>query len=158
MKNQAKDEKLEDIVTDLDPPYETMEDLKVGRLLDQYGIPFFYQQATIVYDQGKNEMWYPTFTLLTYDGLVIDCVRDGAQGPQNTMPQRKQVYDRNQIPAVVLNPEDLNKPNWGRLLYDKVRQTYRQHAEQMGYAPSHDYDADRQPLDPTRYSGAPTRQ
>ena len=158
MKNQAKDEKLEDILTDLDPPYETVEDLKVGRLLDQYGIPFFYQQATIVYDQGKNEMWYPTFTLLTYDGLVIDCVRDGGQGPQNPTPQRKQVYDRNQIPAVVLNPEDLNKPDWGRLLYDKIRQTYRHHTEQMGYAPSHDYDADRQPLDPTRYSGAPTRQ
>ena len=158
MKDQAKDEKLEDMVTDLDPPYETIEDLRIGRLLDQYGIPFFYRQATIVYDQGKNQIWYPTFTLVPYDGLVIDSVRASGPGSYDPIQQRKQAYDRNQIPAVVLNPADMKQPNWGRRLYDQIQQAYRHHAEQMGYAPSREYDPNRQTLGPAWYSGAPDRQ
>jgi len=102
-------------LTDLDPPYDTINDLKIGRLPNQHGIPFFYGQATIIYDQGKNELWHPTFTLLTYDG------RDGDEGPQKPIPQRKQGYDRNQIPVVGVGPKELAKPNWGQPLYDKVR-------------------------------------
>ena len=133
MRNQPKNEELDDMLTDLDPPYETIEDLKIGRLLDQYGIPCFYRQATIVYDQGKNEIWYPTFTLLTYDGLVIDYVRDSGQGPQNPIPQRKQVYDRNQIPAVVLGPPDLDKLNWDKDFYAKLAQLHRRAVDPMQY-------------------------
>jgi len=47
LKNETK-EKLEDMLTELDPPYESKEELKIGRTLDQYGIPFFYKQAMIV--------------------------------------------------------------------------------------------------------------
>ena len=74
MKNETKVEQLQDMLTELDPPYESIEELRIGRLLDQYGIPFFYKQATIIYDQGKNEIWKPTFTLFSYGGLVIDYV------------------------------------------------------------------------------------
>ncbi|MHC4680108.1 MAG: hypothetical protein ACYTEK_15585 [Planctomycetota bacterium] len=67
MKNDINDEKLEEMMTDLDPPYESREELKIGRLLDQYGIPFFYKQPTIVYEQGQNRIAKPSFTLLGYD-------------------------------------------------------------------------------------------
>ena len=76
MKNEIKDEKLDEMLTELDPPYESKEELMIGRLLDQYGIPFFYKQPTIVYNQSRNEIWKPTFTLLSYGGLVIDYVPD----------------------------------------------------------------------------------
>ena len=158
MKDQAKDEKLEDMVTDLDPPYETIEDLRIGRLLDQYGIPFFYRQATVVYDRGKNQIWYPTFTLVPYDGLVIDCVRDSGRGPHDPIQQRKQAYGHNQIPAVVLNPADMKQPNWGRRLYGQIQQAYRHHGEQMGYTPSREYDPNRLALGSTPYLGTPGRQ
>jgi hypothetical protein len=76
LKNKIKDEQLDEKLTELNPPYESKEELMIGRLLDQYGIPFFYKQPTIVYNQGKNEIWKPTFTLLSYGGLVIDYVSD----------------------------------------------------------------------------------
>ena len=50
-------EELEDKLTELDPPYESLEELQIGRMLDQYGIPFFYRQPTVVYHQGQNEIW-----------------------------------------------------------------------------------------------------
>jgi hypothetical protein len=76
LKNKIKNEQLDEKLTELNPPYESKEELMIGRLLDQYGIPFFYKQPTIVYNQGKNEIWKPTFTLLSYGGLVIDYVSD----------------------------------------------------------------------------------
>ena len=133
MKNEVKDEKLEEMLTELDPPYESKEELKIGRLLDQYGIPFFYKQSTIVYDQGRNEIWKPTFTLYPYGGLVIDYVPDSGQEPENRILQRRQVYNNNQIPAVVLGINDLGNPNWQQMLYEKLEKSYRQHAAETGY-------------------------
>jgi hypothetical protein len=60
------------MLTEPDRPYESTEELKTGRMLDQYGIPFFYKQATIIYHEGRNEIWKPSFTVYTCGGLVID--------------------------------------------------------------------------------------
>ena len=40
MRNETEEPQLEDMLTDLDPPYESKEELEIGRMLDQYGIPF----------------------------------------------------------------------------------------------------------------------
>ena len=64
MKNETEEPELEDMLTELDPLYESKEELKIGRMLDQYGIPFFYRQATIIYDQGKNEVWKPSSSIM----------------------------------------------------------------------------------------------
>ena len=114
-------------MTDLDPPYESRQELMIGRLLDQYGIPFFYKQPTIVYNQGKNEIWKPTFTLLSYGGLVIDYLPLTGQDPSNQINMRKQIYKYNQIPATVLGPPDLENPNWQESLYDKLKKEHKQH-------------------------------
>ena len=114
-------------MTDLDPPYESRQELMIGRLLDQYGIPFFYKQPTIVYNQGKNEIWKPTFTLLSYGGLVIDYLPITGQDPSNQINMRKQIYKYNQIPATVLGPPDLDKPNWQESLYEKIKKEHKQH-------------------------------
>ncbi len=37
-------DELGDMLTELDPSYESKEELQIGRMLDQYGIPFFYRQ------------------------------------------------------------------------------------------------------------------
>ena len=124
MKNE---EELEDMLTELDPPYESKEELKIGRVLDQYGIPFFYRQATIIYDQGKNEIWKPTFTVFPYGGLVIDYVPGSEQGQNDELVRREQVYRYNQIPAVLLGPKDLTQPKWEILLYEKIKQESKQY-------------------------------
>jgi len=94
LKNQTKDEQLEGMLSELDPPYESIEELKIGRLLDKYGIPFFYKQATIVYDQGKNRIAKPSFTLLSYGGAVIDYVN---ATEEQKLLQKEQLYRYNQI-------------------------------------------------------------
>ena len=120
MKNEVKDEELNEMLSELDPPYESKEELKIGRLLDQYGIPFFYKQPTIIYDQGRNEIWKPTFTLLPYGGLVIDYVPTSGQHQVGGLLRREQIYQHNQIPAVLLGPEYLTEPNWEQLLYRRI--------------------------------------
>ena len=125
------------MLTELDPPYESKEELKIGRVLNQYGIPFFYRQATIIYDQGENEIWKPSFTVYPYGGLVVDYVPGSEKGQKNELLRREQIYRYNQIPAVLLGPKDLKEPNWEELLYGKIEQAYQW------------------TFDPTRYTGAP---
>ena len=40
MNQQIKESELADLLDELDPPYESKEELKIGSMLDQYGIPF----------------------------------------------------------------------------------------------------------------------
>ena len=133
MKNKTEDEELEYILTDLDPPYESLEELKIGRLLDQYGIPFFYRQPMIVYDQGKNRIEKPSFTLLSYGGAVIDYI---AAAQELQILQKQQLYRYNQIPAIVVGPPDLDKPNWDRDLYEKLERMSHQTFDPMRYMPA----------------------
>ena len=114
-------ETLDKQLGELEPPYGSEEEAIIGRLLDKYGIPFFYKQATIIYNNGKNEVWNPTFTLPQYGCAVIDYVPQEKQAAE-----RIDLYRYNQIPATVLGPPDLDKPNWQGTLYEKIqRQTSR---------------------------------
>jgi hypothetical protein len=126
LKKEIEEPELEDILTELDPPYESKEELKIGRLLDQYGIPFFYRQATIIYDQGQNEIRKPSFTLYPYGGLVIDYVPGSGEEQKDELLRKERVYRYNQIPAVLLGPKNLTEPNWREMLYGKIEKTYRQ--------------------------------
>jgi hypothetical protein len=134
LKNETEESELEDILTELDPPYESKDELKIGRMLDQYGIPFFYRQATIIYREGKNEIWKPSFTVYPYGGLVIDYVPGSEQGQKDELLQKEQIYRYNQIPAVLLGPKDLTEPNWEELVYARIERTYRQEFDPMWYA------------------------
>jgi hypothetical protein len=119
MNEKAEVETLDSQLANLEPPYESDNEARIGRLLDKYGIPFFYKQATIVYDQGKNQISKPSFTLVSYGGAVIDYI--AAAGEQQVL-RKEQLYRYNQIPAVVVGPKDLDKPNWDKDLYDKLKQ------------------------------------
>lgn len=100
-----------------EPPYRLAGEQKIGRLLDQYGLPFFYRQPTIVYRKGQNELWHPSFTLTQYAGAVIDYLQNTDRSGRD---QRLGIYRYNQVPAVVLGPPDLDKPNWRQELYEKL--------------------------------------
>ena len=115
-------EELADLLNELDPPYESQQELSIGRVLDRYGIPFFYQQPMIVYDQQEHQVWHPSFTLPSYGGTVIDYIPSslGQNGHPGTN-HREQVYQYNQIPAVLLGPQDLMKDNWDQKLYCDIK-------------------------------------
>jgi hypothetical protein len=110
-------EKLEEELDILDPPYQTNQELKIGRVLDQYGIPFFYRQPTVVMDPAtkQNEIWKPSFTLPQYGCSVIEYIA-------NTQDQDRviQTYRYNQIPAAVLGPAEMDNPHWQQNLYQRI--------------------------------------
>lgn len=139
MKNETEDEELEDMLTNLDPAYESIEELKIGRLLDQYGIPFFYKQPMVVYNQGKNEIWKPTFTLLSYGGLVIDYIPGIEKEKRAQALQRKQIYKYNQIPAIVMGQKDLTNRNWQQQLYNTLANSYQSLTKNMNHMASVKY-------------------
>ena len=53
------DPELEERLTRLEPPYRSRGEAQVGRLLDRYGIPFFHEYPTMVYDRGRHRVWHP---------------------------------------------------------------------------------------------------
>jgi len=107
MNKKIKESELADLLGELDPPYESKKELQIGRILDQYGIPFFYKQATVIYHEGKNEIWKPTFTLPQQGCYVIDYIAqaNGQNSKDDIIQKRKSIYDYNRIPAQCWAPK-----------------------------------------------------
>ena len=125
MKGPISETNLEYYVGKLEPAYESLGEQKIGRTLDQYGIPFFYKQPTLVYENGRRELWYPDFTLPTFDDMVIEYSGRHHQNKVIIPPERKQeVYRQNDIPALFLKPADLARPDWVEKLYETLGNTY----------------------------------
>jgi hypothetical protein len=80
------------------------EERQIGRMLDQYGISFFYRQPTIVYQDGQNQLWRPAFTLPSYGGLVVDYV------PGSGQPQSQEALTENRSTATTKS----RPPCWAR--------------------------------------------
>lgn len=114
MNTQPLDPKLEERLRELDPPYELEEQRQIGRILDYKGVPFFYRQATLVYDKGRHEIWRPDFTLPSYGGSVIEYA--GNVDKQES-EHKQQVYRANEIPAVFMYPNDLADPKLAEQLF-----------------------------------------
>lgn len=118
--------RLEDRLDPLEPKYRSRGEAQVGRLLDRYGIPFYHEQPTIIYDRGRHRIWQPDFTLPTYDGLVVEYagmpdIPDYAAGIRH----KQRAYAINQIPAVFVYPNDLSGPKWPEKVMDRIYRTSR---------------------------------
>ena len=70
--------------------------------------------------------------MLSYGGAVIDYI---ATDEEQQVLRKEQLYRYNQIPAVVLGPPDLDKPNWDAKLYEKLERMSRQTIDPMRYTP-----------------------
>jgi hypothetical protein len=103
-------------------PYKSKEDKSIAQMLNRYNIPFFYKQPTLVIENGKRMIEYSDFFLPTYNGLAIDYIIESNSAIYR---RKKNVYQDNQIPAVLVGKKDLNKPNWQQQLYSKLQNTYR---------------------------------
>ena len=113
--------RLEDRLGPLELPYRSRGEAQVGRLLDRYGIPFFYEQALLVYDRGQHRIWHPDFTLPTYNGLIIEYA--GMPDIPEYMAgirHKKHVYAANQIPAMFIYPDDLKVPQWPETILERI--------------------------------------
>ncbi len=119
---------LEDELSELDPPYRSRQEAQLGRMLDRYGIPFFYQQPLLIYDDGRHEIIRPAFTLPTYAGLIVEYA-DRSQD----IHRRQQVYQTNGIAAVIARPEDLQGFEGPGNLLERIERAAEQYESLMRY-------------------------
>ena len=124
MKTNTLNQDLEYYVGKLQPQYQFAGQAKIGRILDEYGIPFFYKQATLICQNSHREIWHPDFTLPTYDNIVIEYGAGGRHIPDQAV--KSNVYRQNHIAAVFLNESDLARPDWQQRLYDRLQELYNQ--------------------------------
>jgi hypothetical protein len=117
--------RLEDRLAADEPPYKSRGEAQVGRLLDRYGIPFFYESPLPLRDRGRNRIWRPDFTLPSYGGLIVEYA--GMPDLPEYMAgilHKRQAYRRNQVPALFLYPQDLRARNWPAQLIGKIQRAY----------------------------------
>ena len=103
-------------------PYQSQEHKTIADTLSSYGIPFFYKQPMLVIQNGQRMIEYSDFFLPTYKGLAIDYIVESNSG---VFRRKKNVYQDNQIPAVLISKKDLRRQGWQKQLYHKLESVYR---------------------------------
>ena len=119
--NYAPTTRLEDRLDPLEPPYRSRGEAQVGRLLDRYKIPFFYEQPTLIYDRGRHHIWQPDFTLPKYNGLILEYagmpdVTDYAAGIRH----KERAYAANEMAALFIYPRHLQGRRWSERLVQHI--------------------------------------
>ena len=137
----------EDGLSELEPPYRSRGEAHLGRILDRYGIPFFYRQPLLVHGDGRHEIVKPAFTLPTYAGLVVEYA-DKAED----IHRGHRVYQDNGIAAVIVQPEDLQGFRGPDNLLQRIQraaeryESLRRYPAMSGVQPSIDRYSPSRPL------------
>ena len=115
--------RLEDRLGPHEPPYKSRGEAQVGRLLDRYGIPFFYERPLVVYDRRKYRVWHPDFLLPGYNRLVVEYagMPDVPKYMEGIL-HKENVYKANRIPVLFVYPRHLKEPEWPKRLVKRIRQ------------------------------------
>jgi hypothetical protein len=113
--------------------YRSEAERSIADMLNAYGIPFYYKQATLVVDNGRRCIEYVDFFLPTYAGLSIDYLVD----PRGDAYKRKtRIYSENQVPAALLTKGDIRGRDWQQRLYRRLERMYH---EGQAYRPRGKY-------------------
>ena len=114
---------LEARLAAIEPAYRSNGEAQVGRVLDRYGVPFFYEQPTLIYDRGRYEIWHPNFTLPDRNGLLVEYA-GMMDVPENAadIERKREVYRGNGIHALFVYPSDLKQDEWPERLYARIEE------------------------------------
>ena len=124
--------RLEDRLGSHEPPYKSRGEAQVGRLLDRYGIPFFYEQPIILRDGDVFRTFRPDFTLPRQRNMIVEYAGMPDRSDYMVRLRHKmQVYAENSVSALFVYPRDLQGGDWHPKL---INQIYR-FAGQTGYRP-----------------------
>jgi hypothetical protein len=117
----ASDPELEERLAALEPLYKSRGETQIGRLLDRYDIPFFYEMPLVVLDRGQYRLWHPDFTLPEYGGLIVE-YDDMPNLPEYAAGTRykQQVYADNGVNALFLCPDDLQGADWLAEIMERI--------------------------------------
>ena len=127
MNTRTASSDLEYYLGKLQPPYDSPQQAQIGRMLDEYGIPFFYKQPLLICEHGRRTLRRPDFTLPTYNNTVIqyDIASQGTFDGGNHR-RTSETYRLNGIAALFLEPSDLARSDWQQRLYDRLEKIHRQ--------------------------------
>ena len=114
---------LEYYISKLHPQYDSADEAEIGRMLDQYGIPFFYREPMLICENGRRKIWRPDFTLPTYNNMVIEY--NPNDGHTAGAKSKSNVYRQNSITALFLDQSYLARPDWQQRLYEQLDKIYR---------------------------------
>jgi len=112
---------LENRLVGPDYPYESKEESSIAKMLKTYGIPFLYKQPTLVIENGKRMIEYADFFLPTYNGLAIDYIIESNSA---IFRRKKNVYQDNQIPAVLISRKYMQRSDWQKKLFNRLQKVY----------------------------------
>jgi len=113
---------LEYYIGKLQPQYEFAGQAKIAEMLGQYGIPFFYKQPALIFQNGRRNVLRPDFTLPTYNNAVIEYHPDNDRAAGAS--SKSDAYRANNIAALFLGQSDLTGPHWQQRLYDRLEEIY----------------------------------
>ena len=118
------DPELEARIAQLEPPYRSRGEAQVGRLLDRYGIPFFYECPTMVYDRGCYRVWHPDFQLPHHGGLIVEYAgMPDVPAYMQGIRHKERVYAANGLRALFLYPGGLRGPRWTEAVARRIYTT-----------------------------------
>ena len=126
--------RLEDRLAPWEPPYKSRGEAQIGRLVDRYGIPFFYESPLKVQDRGRERTWHPDFTLFSYRGLVLEYAGMPDRADYMVGIRKKErVYAQNGIPAIFVYPQELRGPRWPAQVVGRIRDVYHKTIGRANY-------------------------
>jgi len=122
MNTKTSDRDLEYYLSDPKPQYESKGQEMIGRMLDKYGIAFYYKDPYLLWENGERKVKHPDFTLPTYNNAVINYIPKLNQATE----QAKDIYRENWTAALFLDDDFLAKPDWQQRLYNELDKIFHQ--------------------------------
>ena len=112
--------------------FQSEGERKIAAFLDRYHIPYRYQPATLVNDNGYQRLWYPDFGLtkyavfIEYFGVENDPVYD------ERTRYKLNAYKSSDIAVVPVYPETL-KGNYEKTILRGIHQTIQKRVTDLEY-------------------------
>jgi hypothetical protein len=102
-----------------DRQFRSWGETQIGRMLDHYAIPYFYEHPVAVIDCGKTRIWYPDFQLRDYGILIEYCGLLLDPHYAAGMARKEAVYRENGLAALMLTP-DVFRGDWPGKILDRI--------------------------------------
>jgi len=134
MNTKTPDKTIEYYLSDPKPQYESKGQEMIGRMLDKYGIAFYYKDPYLLWENGERKVKRPDFTLPTYNNAVINYIPRLNQAAERV----KDIYRENWTAALSLDDDFLAKPDWQQRLYNELEKIFHQGLDYLANSDSED--------------------
>ena len=134
MNTKTPDKTIEYYLSDPKPQYESKGQEMIGRMLDKYGIAFYYKDPYLLWENGERKVKRPDFTLPTYNNAVINYIPRLNQATERV----KDIYKENWTAALFLDDDFLAKSDWQQRLYNELEKISHQGLDYLANSDSED--------------------